>query len=311
MYGIFAIDGHYIKEQLACSYLMVEGKEALFVENNTAKSVPYFLQALKKRRISTEKVKYLIITHVHLDHAGGTSALLEHCPNAVVVAHPRAAKHVINPSRLVASAQEVYGKDEFERLFGEIKPIPEERVRIVDDREEMAFGNRTLTFLYTRGHANHHMCIYDDKSKGIFTGDTFGIGYPLAQTGKKPLLYPSTSPTDFDATEAMISLDKIEATGAERAYLTHFGIWDNMPLGQEMMREGIKRHQRIFEVALGAGYEGEHLNDFLAGEVNRYFEELLKERKISLSSKAAKMIKIDIDLNAQGLAVAVTRQRSR
>ena len=214
MSDIRTIDCDYMRrEGFAAAYLMREGERAAFVETNTNHALPKLLSALEAEGLDPEAVEYVIITHVHLDHAGGASALMQACPNATLLAHPRAAPHVIDPAKLVKSAKAVYGEREFSEMYGDIRPVPEARVRSMADGETLAFGERTLTFLHTRGHANHHFCVLDTGSNGIFTGDSFGLVYPGLQQGGL-FAIPSTSPTDFDAAAAKQSLDRILDTGA-------------------------------------------------------------------------------------------------
>ncbi|HNH10725.1 MAG TPA: MBL fold metallo-hydrolase, partial [Leptospiraceae bacterium] len=172
---IRTIDCRYIKENLAASFLIQEGNECVFVETNTVYAVPYLLKTLEEAGRKPEDVKYIIVTHVHLDHAGGTSELLKHCPNATVLAHPKTASHLAAPERLVQSSITVYGEEKFRELYGNIEPVPEKRIRIMKDGEELVWGKRKLRFIYTRGHANHHFVIHDSKSNSVFTGDSFGI----------------------------------------------------------------------------------------------------------------------------------------
>ena len=177
--SITTIDCHYLdRPEFAAAYLVADGDEAAFIDNNTNHALPRLLAALADTGLAPEQVRYLIITHVHLDHAGGTSALAGACPNATVLAHPRAFRHVTEPKKLVDSAKSVYGDDEFRRLYGEIQALPAERVRVMEDGERVSLGQRKLEFLHTRGHANHHFCIADSGSGSVFTGDAFGLIYP-------------------------------------------------------------------------------------------------------------------------------------
>ena len=114
------IDCDYVLPQVACAYLRIQGDEAAFIETNTTHAVPKLLSTLAAEGMKPEQVRYVIITHVHLDHAGGTSALLAACPNATVLAHPRAARHLVDPEKLVASARAVYGEAKFDALYGKI-----------------------------------------------------------------------------------------------------------------------------------------------------------------------------------------------
>ncbi|TGL63715.1 MBL fold metallo-hydrolase [Leptospira sarikeiensis] len=306
---IRTIDCGYVEEELACAYLIIDGDRATFVENNTNYAVPLLLDALKEEGLGPESVDYLIITHVHLDHAGGTGKLISECPNATVLAHPKAAPHIIDPSRLIKSSIQVYGEENYYKLYGDILPVPSERVKTMSDGEELSWGKRTFKFLHTRGHANHHFCIYDTFSNGIFTGDTFGIGYRLFRDEDKSLLFPSTTPTDFDPEEALLSVDKILGTGANKAYLTHFGVWENVPLGASQMKEGLAVMKNILVSAEKTGLEGETLVSFCENRVRSYLEEQIRVRKLPYGEKEERFIGFDAKINAQGIAFKIERSR--
>ena len=311
MTDIVTIDCHYVLPQVAAAYLIRAGQSACFIDNNTNHAVPSLLAALTTTGYKPEDVTHIIITHVHLDHAGATGLLLSKCPNAVVVAHPRAAPHVINPTRLVESAKAVYGAEAFTKLYGEILPVPEARVYIPADGETLQVGDRELKFIYTRGHANHHFVILDQKSKSIFTGDSFGIAYPLLQHGSRPFLFPSTSPTDFDAAEARISYDKVLASGAERAYPTHFGAWNDIAAGHKMLMVAMDEIENLFNEIKGSDLEGDAAYKFTFSGFRRFFDRELAVRGIQLSAEEQTVLDMDIDLNAQGLAFAAQRARKK
>ena len=134
------IDTQYLFPKFAAAYLVTEPDRAFFIENNTTRSIPTLLQTLHRSGFRNEQVEYVIVTHVHLDHAGGTSALMKACPHAVLLAHPRAAPHMIDPSRLVQSARQVYGDQEFEKLYGQIDPVDPKRVRVVETEKPSSLG---------------------------------------------------------------------------------------------------------------------------------------------------------------------------
>ncbi|WP_041949049.1 MBL fold metallo-hydrolase [Turneriella parva] len=305
------IDCEYVMPKVAAAYLLHCGDKACFIDNNTNHAVPLLLAALKDNGFKPDDVAYIIITHVHLDHAGATGLLLEHCPKATVIAHPRAAPHVIDPSRLVQSAQSVYGEAEFKKLYGTIQPVPESRVYIPADGEVMQVGDTELQFIYTRGHANHHFVILDRKTNSIFTGDSFGIAYPMLQHGSRPFLFASTSPTDFDAAEARASYAKIVATGAAQAYPTHFGVWSDLRAGHAMLSEHMTQIEKIFE-ALKSGDTGSaEPYAFARSAIEAWFAGQLAERGINLTAAEQQMLGLDIDLNAQGLVFAAARARKK
>ncbi|TGM03522.1 MBL fold metallo-hydrolase [Leptospira barantonii] len=309
--GLFTIDCDYISPGVACAYLIVEGEEAAFVENNTNHAVPILLEELKNAGRKPEDVKYIIVTHVHLDHAGGTGLLAKHCPNAIVLAHPKAATHLINPTRLVQSSIQVYGEENFKKLYGEILPVDQQRVKSPEDGEEIRWGKRTLKFYYTKGHANHHFCIYDSLSNGIFTGDSFGLGYKDFATGKSPVLYPSTTPTDFDSEEAMNTVDKILSTGADKAYLTHFGVWNDMESGARQMKQGLHAMQNILSSGERSGLEGEPLLEFCTGRIRAYLERELSTQGVKLGEKEEMLLGFDSKINAQGLVFQIERKKRK
>lgn len=307
--SVITIDCNYIEKEIAAAFLMIEGEEAAFIETNTVKSVPRLLQTLEENKIKKEKVKYIIITHVHLDHAGGTSELLNHCPNAIVLAHPKATPHIIDPKRLIDSSIMVYGKDKFYDLYGEIKPISEDKVRVMKDNETLNFGKRELKFIFTRGHANHHFVIFDSKTNGVFTGDSFGIGYRYLQTGKQPFIFPSTTPTDFDVEEAKLSIQKILDTGADKVYLTHFGEWYALKEGAEQLLNGLEKMEIIRISAINSSLPDNELHSYCTQHIGKYFEEELLKR--NLGEKELAFLEFDRDINAMGLAHSAKRARAK
>lgn len=312
MHGIRTIDCHYLgRPRFAAAYLVVDGDEAAFVDNNTAFAVPTLLDALSDAGLSTEQVRYLIVTHVHLDHAGGTSALAAACPNATILAHPRAAPHIIDPSKLVASASRVYGEAQFKRLYGDIEPVPAARVQEMADNESVSLGERTLSFLHTRGHANHHFCIADDKSNAVFTGDAFGLHYPDLQ-GPGTFAFPSTSPTDFDAGLARQAVRRIVDLSPTVVYPTHFGPVTDIAESARQLERHLEFAERVFDDAFGSDLADEALEDYVKPRLGDYFAGLFDQHgTLGASAEAWDIVAMDIDLNAQGIAFAANKRRRK
>ncbi len=269
---VVPIDCDYVYPGAAAAYLMIEGDRAAVVENNPARAVPRQLE--------------------------------------VQGAHPRAVRHIVNPERLVASSREVYGAELFQKLYGEIKGVSAERVRSMADEEELAFGTRTLRFLHTRGHADHHFCVFDSRSRGIFTGDSFGIGYAALQS-EGPFLYPSTTPTQFHADEARRSVDRIAGSGATHAYLTHFGAFDDLAAGAAQMHSGLDAMESVFVEARESAVEGEDLQKICAAGVRKYFDQKLRDCGLTLGPFQQQLLELDLDINAMGLAYAAGRARKQ
>jgi glyoxylase-like metal-dependent hydrolase (beta-lactamase superfamily II) len=310
--SVHTIDCQYADHSwVACAYLVVEDGRATFIETNTTHAVPLLLTKLEELGIPREKVDYVIITHVHLDHAGGASALLQACPNAKLLAHPKAARHMVHPERLIESSKLVYGEEPFMKLYGQIDPIEESRVKVMLDGETLSWGKRNFTFLYTRGHANHHFCIFDSQTNAIFTGDSFGIAYPKLEGGRQ-FIFPTTTPTDFHAEEAQRSLDLIVNTGATCAYLTHFGGIENLKAHAKFLSKGIVLSQSAILEAKKMDSDGyqftkEELRLFFESKVKDMISQLANEQKVNITAKDWKMLDLDVKLNAQGLLFAFQR----
>ena len=221
--GVFAVDTEHVRREADASYLIVEGGHAAFVDTGTNRSVPNLLAALGALDIDVEQVDYVLLTHVHLDHAGGAGALMASLPRARAVVHPRGAPHLANPAKLVAATKAVYREDVFAQQFGDAVPIPAERITTVTDGERLSFAARTLEFLHTPGHALHHVCIFERDSRELFTGDTFGISYRDFDTAAGPFIFTAATPSQFDPEQLRGSVARIAALEPRCAYVTHYG----------------------------------------------------------------------------------------
>lgn len=221
--GITAIDAHYLRPGLAAFYLLVQGDTAAFIDTGTTHSLPAALEALQRAGLTPNDVAYVIPTHAHLDHAGGAGAMMQAFPHARLVAHPRAARHLIDPAKLIAGVTEVYGPEETARNFGDIVPIPADRVIEAPDEFILDFYGRELRFLDTPGHARHHFCVVDTATRSVFTGDTFGISYREFDTDNGAFIFPTTTPVQFEPDALHTSIDRLVELEPERMFLTHFG----------------------------------------------------------------------------------------
>lgn len=312
MNDIITIDCQYREPEHAASYLLIENGRAAFIENNTVHAVPILLDALRQHGLSPADVDYIIITHLHLDHAGGTSALAEKCANTLVLAHPRAVRHLENPSRLIQGVKLVYGEAEFERLYAPIHPIDPARIRAMNDNEELPFGNRVLRFLHTLGHSKHHMCIYDSGSNSIFTGDNFGVGYRASRKSPRPFMHCSTAPPDFDPVEARASVARILNTGAERAFPTHFGELSDIREGAAVVLESIDQMEAIARKAIAQrladsvdenGMPGANLLRFCEGHILAAYREHARICGANLTDHEWRLLEHEVHVDAQGLAI--------
>ena len=195
-HGIHVIDTGFHRPEFDASYLMVENGRAAFIDTGTNHAVPRLLEALAAAGLARDAVDFVIATHVHLDHAGGVGLLLQQLPRATLWVHPRGAPHLIDPARLMAGARGVYGDAEVARSYGEVVGVPAERVSRTHDGLVIELAGRPLRFFDTPGHARHHDCVWDERSRGFFTGDTCAVSNsrydrPKVSPVKKPRLRSS------------------------------------------------------------------------------------------------------------------------
>ncbi len=307
-HGIHVLDTGFHRPQFDAAYLLVSEERGAFVDCGTSHSVPNLLHGLQAAGLSPEQVDWLILTHVHLDHAGGAGALLQHLPNARVVVHPRGAPHMIDPARLIAGATAVYGEAEMARSYGTIVPIPEERVDIARDGHVVTLGQRRLRCIDTPGHALHHLCVWDETARTVFAGDTFGISYRELDTADGAIfIFPTTTPVQFDPAALKASLRQLVELGPESVHITHFGrigeparhaetliAWiDAMVDGALPLAEAPERHAALVAMLDTLYVPAAAAHSGLAVNVVR------------------DLIGMDIELNALGLGVWLDRQQRR
>lgn len=220
--GITAIDVDLMRPGMAAAHLVVDAGRAAFVDTGTTHSVPKLLATLEAKGIAREDVDWVLTTHVHLDHAGGAGALLRELPNARCAIHPRGARHLVNPAQLIAGSRKVFGEDRFDALYGELVPIPEERVFVADDGAKIRLGSRELELVHTPGHALHHYCVVDAANALIFSGDTFGLSYRDLDVDGRAFIVPTTTPVHFDPEALCASVDRLMSCRPRSIFLTHF-----------------------------------------------------------------------------------------
>ena len=300
-HGIVTLDADYLRPGLAAIHLIVQDGRAAIVDTGTNQSVPMVLAELKGLGLTPADVEYVIVTHVHLDHAGAAGALIENCPNAKLVAHPKGARHLIDPAKLVAGSIAVYGREHFLALYGEIVPVPAERVIEADDGFQLDFQGRVFSFIDTPGHARHHYCIHDSASNSLFTGDTFGISYREFDVDGKPFIFPTTTPVQFEPDALHASIDRLVALKADAAFLTHYsritGLADLAPRLHELIDEFV-------ELTQAAPGEGQARHDWLKQAVEASLMQRLRAHGCTLDDAVCKdLLANDVELNTQGLLV--------
>jgi len=300
-HGIVTLDAGYLRPGLAAIHLIIEQGHVALIDTGVNDSVPALLACLAALGLAPEAVDFVIVTHVHLDHAGAAGALMAVCPNARLVVHPRGARHMISPAKLVAGSVAVYGEARFMALYGEVVPVAEERVIEAHDGLRIDLNGRVLTFLDTPGHARHHVCIHDARSESVFTGDTFGISYREFDVEGRAFLYPTTTPVQFEPAALHESIERLLALEPEAAFLTHYGRVGNLPVLAEHLHELIDEwSERALEVA----GEGPLRQAALEAALETSLLARLRTHGCTLEESVCReLLANDVHLNAQGLLV--------
>lgn len=298
-YGVTTIDTGFARTQMAASHLVVDSGRAAFIDVGTSKNADRLLDVLAQKNIDRADVDYVMVTHVHLDHAGGAGVLMRALPNASLIVHPRGARHMADPAKLIAGATAVYGEAEMARSYGEIAAT--DPARIVEAKEgfELTLGSRRLRFIDTPGHAKHHYCVVDETAKGVFTGDAFGLSYRNFDNQNGPWIFPTTTPIQFDPGAMHATLDRIVGLDLPYAYLTHFGRVTDLPALAARLHPMI---DDVVAIARKCEHAGSDRHEQLTSGLSAYYLASLRAHGCTMSEAAIReVLWIDIEVNAQGL----------
>jgi len=298
--GITCIDTGLFGSEMAACFLVQEGGKAALIECGGTRSAPLILEAIRQEGIAPEDVLYVMPTHVHLDHGGGAGALLQLLPNAELVIHPRGVRHMLDPSKLWASAAGVYGEDTLLKDYGPPVPVPEQRMRIAEDNTELDLNGRRLLVLDTPGHARHHYSVWDERSRGFFTGDTFGVSYRQTDNERGAFIMPTTTPVQFDPQAWHATLDRYLSFKPERMYLTHYSMVGEVPRLTEDLRRDIDEYAAIARLHREADDRHRRIKTAL---VEHTLARLRRHGCVLTRSQQHTLIDMDMDLNTQGLVV--------
>ena len=295
--GISVIDTGYIREEFAAIYLVRQGNEIAIIETGTKHSIPNIQQTLEKDGLNFSSVAYIIPTHVHLDHAAGAGVLMKLCPNAQLVIHPRGARHMVDPSKLIAGTVAVYGQEKFNQLYGDVVPIDSSRIIEADDNFVLDFAGRELKFIDTPGHAKHHFCIWDKMTESMFTGDTFGISYRDFDNGDEVYIFPTTTPIQFDPDELINSIKKLMEYKPKRVCLTHFGAIKPTNKVIQQLIDGVN-----FMRSLAIDYAAEdNANEKIENMMMDHLLQQLQKMGLTNQDSCREKLKVDVELTTQGL----------
>lgn len=297
--GIYCVDTGFVREHFDASYMVLNGDEVAFIDVGTNYSVPRFLNTLDELGLSTQQVKYIVLTHVHLDHAGGAGEMMRVCEQAQLLVHPRGARHMIDPSALRAGAVGVYGEEIVEQSYGQLLPIAADRVVEVGEGQQIQLGKRVLHFLDTPGHAKHHIAIWDPLSRGVFTGDTFGLSYREFDTDQGAFIMPTTTPIQFDPEALKDSVLRISALKPDCLFPTHFSRINGVERLKDLFLEQL---DEIVVLAKQLKTDPKR-HDLLKDGMARIHINHLKTMNCKLSpAEITEFLKIDLELNALGIA---------
>lgn len=299
--GIVAFDAGYVRPILAAIHMVIEEGRVAFIDTGSNDALPNALAALETVGLDAAAVDYVILTHIHLDHAGGAGCLMQAFPNAKLVVHPRGARHMAAPEKLVAGVCAVYGPEYVQRVYGEIIPVAAERIVEAADGHIVSLAGRQLICLDTPGHARHHICIVDQKTSGIFTGDMFGLSYRELDVDGRQFIFPTTTPTQFDPDEMRQSIQRLLACEPEAMYLTHYSRVDQVP---EKGAELLRHLDALIALALAEKGAGSLRQARIKEAMTAYLLSQIRAHGCCLPE--ANLLDIwgtDLELNAQGLVV--------
>jgi len=305
-HGITAIDTGYVRPRFDASHLVVENGRAAFVDVGTTHSAPGLLAALEAKGLPPGAVDYVIVTHVHLDHAGGAGEMMRRLPKARLVVHPRGARHMVDPSKLWAGASAVFGKEFVLRSYGAPVPVDASRVVEATDGITLELGGRPLRFLDTPGHARHHLCVWDEASRSMFTGDTFGLSYRELASARGAFVLPTTTPVQFEPEALLASIDRLVAHAPAAMLLTHY----SRVVEIERLAADLRRQTREL-VALGRAEDGkpDRAARLRRGVEERFLGWVEDHGTPRPRESVRELLAVDVELNAQGLEVWLDRRR--
>ncbi|MFT4257192.1 MAG: MBL fold metallo-hydrolase [Pseudoxanthomonas sp.] len=310
-HDIHVIETGYVRPGLCAAYLVVENGRAALIDCGTATCAPRVLDALAAHGVARETVDWLLVTHVHLDHAGAAGPLMQALPNAKLVVHPRGAPHMIDPARLIAGAKAVYGEEAFNRDHAGMLPVPAERVVVAevvgnDAGHVVDLAGRPLLCIDTPGHAKHHFSVWDARSRSWFAGDIFGISYRELDVDGREFILPTTSPVQFDPDEMHASIERLVERKPASIRIAHYNqVFDITRLTADLHAQ-VDEMVRLVELA---GTDADR-HARLVADLSALYLRRAREHGVAQSdAEVLDLLHMDIELNAQGLQIWFDRRK--
>jgi glyoxylase-like metal-dependent hydrolase (beta-lactamase superfamily II) len=303
--GVYCVESGYEGGGVVSAYLLRDGNEAAIVDTCHNGALEPVKRAFSELGVKHDEVKYIFLTHVHLDHAGGAGLFAREFPEAALVVHKRGERHLVNPSRLIASASGIYGESVMKRLYGDILPVRADRITTPRDGGEFSVGGKTIVCFDTPGHALHHLAYKDVSSGAVFTGDAYGMSYAelVGPDGRCAIL--TTSPVQFDPHVMRISMRRIDGLANGEIYPTHFGRLSTGGGVSDSLYRQLDLYVEAAELARGD-----------IASIRTRLREIFREEASSqncpcLASNFGRVTVTALELNAQGLAMWYKKSRDK
>lgn len=299
--GVLAIDAGYARDGLAAIHLVIHRGRAAIIDAGAAASMPRVLGALVAAGIPPQNVDWVMLTHIHLDHAAGAGSLMCALPNARLLVHPRGVRHMADPTRLWSANAEVYGSDRVLALYGEPVPVEAQRIVAAEDGLCVHVADRRFRVLDTPGHTRHHIAIWDEFARSCFVGDTFGVSYRELDVDGRCFVFPSTMPSEFDPEALHASIDRIVALRPEAVYLGHYSRLTGVERIAADLHRLIDAQVAVARAARGHGIK-RHV-EILAGLEQIVLDEVERQGSVLPEAQVLDLLRLDLDMNAQGLGM--------
>ena len=271
--------------------VLIDAAGVVIVDPGPTSCLETLTRALAAEGVAIADVRFLLLTHIHLDHAGATGTLVQQNPNIDVYVHTRGAPHLTDPSKLLDSAGRLYGS-QMGSLWGAVLPVPAERVRVLSGGERLSVGSRVFDVEYTPGHASHHVSYFDRADGMAWVGDTAGV-----RLGPSQCVMPPTPPPDIDLELWDESLGRIRARAPRRLFLTHFGPVDAVPEHLDDLAIGLREVAEMVRRSLEVGGGEDEQFAAFRQEVGRYIRRRMSDHDATAYETAAPLL-----FNWQGLA---------
>jgi glyoxylase-like metal-dependent hydrolase (beta-lactamase superfamily II) len=269
---IYEIDTGIKMPHPVIAYFIMDRHPAL-IDPGPASAVPALLEALRELGQEPGEIAHVFLTHVHIDHGGGTGKLLEQMPQAKIVVHPQGVPHLIEPSRLISGAQEIFGED-FQQEFGPVLPVPQHQLQAAQDEANFSLGEIELKVIYSPGHAPHHICFSESQSRGLFVGEA--LGNPLPATS---FVLPPVAPPRFDLEAYLRTLGRLKRLNPRVLFYPHSGTIREVEEQFQLIYESLKTCFAILARAIRTGetpqQTAERFRDYVPEEVLGQFELIL------------------------------------